>query len=49
MSYAHVISAQVDISIMHVKPIGRGRSQNYIPPEAKDALKKAAAAASVAK
>ncbi len=43
MSYAHVISAQADISIMHVKPISGGRSQNYMPPEAKDALKKAAA------
>ncbi len=39
MSYAHVISAQADISIMHVKPHNRGRSQNDMPPEAADALK----------
>jgi hypothetical protein len=41
MSSWHVISA-------HVKPQSGGRSQNYMPPEAADALKKAATAKSAA-
>ena len=44
MSYAHVISAQADMRVAHVKPRSGDRSQNYMPPEATDALKKAEAA-----
>lgn len=44
MSYAHVISVQADMCVAHVKPRSGGRSQNYMPPEAADALMKAEAA-----
>jgi hypothetical protein len=41
MSCARVISAQADMGVAHVKPRSGGRSQNYMPPEAADAIKKA--------
>ena len=48
MSSWHVISAQANMRVAHVKPQSGGRSQNYMPPEAADALKKAATAKSAA-
>ncbi len=44
MRSGHVISAQANMRVAHVKPRSGGRSQNYMPPEAADALKKAEAA-----
>jgi hypothetical protein len=44
MRSEHVISAQAHMRVAHVKPRSGGRSQNYMPPEAVDALKKADAA-----
>ncbi|MBI5918658.1 MAG: hypothetical protein HY849_04715 [Nitrosomonadales bacterium] len=41
MSGSQVISVQADMRVAHVKPRSGGRSQNYMPPEAKDALDKA--------
>lgn len=41
MICAHVISVQADMCAVHVKPRSGGRSQNYMAPEAKDALDKA--------
>lgn len=42
MSNSHVISVQADMCGAHVKPRSGGRSQNYMPPEAKEALDRAA-------
>ncbi len=44
MNCAHVISAQANMRYAHIKPRSGDRSQNYMPPEAADALKKADAA-----
>jgi hypothetical protein len=44
MSYGHVISVQADMGAAPVKPRSGDRSQNYMAPEAADALKKAEAA-----
>lgn len=41
MNCSHVISVQADMCCAHVKPRSGGRSQNYMTPEAKDALDKA--------
>ncbi len=41
MKFAYVISAQANMRLAHVKPRSGGWSQNYMPPEAKDALEKA--------
>jgi hypothetical protein len=41
---SHVISVEANMSVAHVKPRSGGSSQNYMPPEAKDALDKAAKA-----
>ena len=43
MRSGHVISAQA-MRVAQVKPRSGGRSQNCMPPEAADALKKAEAA-----
>jgi hypothetical protein len=43
MRSEHVISAQANMRLAHVKPRSGGRSQNYMPPEAADAIKKAEA------
>ena len=48
MRSEHVISAQANMRVAHVKPRSGGRSQNYMPPEAADALKKAEAAKTAA-
>lgn len=40
MNYGHVISVQADMGAAHVKPRSGDRSQNYMTPEAADALKK---------
>lgn len=37
----HVISVQANLCVTQVKPHCGGRSQNYMPPEAADAIKKA--------
>ena len=41
---SHVISAEANVRAANVKPQSGGHSQNYMPPEAKDALDKAAKA-----
>ncbi len=42
MSARHVISVQANLGLAKVKrAAARGRSQNYMPPEAAEALKKA--------
>lgn len=41
MSSTHVISAQADMRVAHVKQRSGGRSQNYMPPEAKQAVEQA--------
>lgn len=40
----HVISAQANLRPAQVKPHRGGCSQNYMPPEAADAIKKGGAA-----
>ena len=40
----HDISVQANMRTEHVKTRSGGRNQNYMPPEATDALKKAEAA-----
>ena len=44
---SHVISAEANVLAANVKPQSGGHSQNYMPPEAKDALDKAAKAQAV--
>ena len=41
MSAKHVISAKAHMRAAHVKPRSGGRSQNYMPPEAADAIEQA--------
>jgi hypothetical protein len=41
MNPRHVISAQAHVSAANVKPHRGGRSQNYMPPEAKHAVDQA--------
>ena len=45
---SHVISAEANVRAANVKPRSGGHSQNYMPPEAKDALDKAAKAQAAA-
>jgi hypothetical protein len=44
MNAQHVIPAQANFGIAEVKPRSGGRSQNYMPPEAAQALEQAAKA-----
>jgi cytochrome c-type biogenesis protein CcmE len=44
MSSTHIVSAEANVRAANVKPQSGGHSQNYMPPEAKDALDKAAKA-----
>lgn len=38
---AHVISVEANVRAANVKPRSGGRSQNYMPPEAKHAIEQA--------
>lgn len=44
MSISHGISVQANLCVAQVKPRSGGWSQNYMPPEAIDAINKAEAA-----
>jgi hypothetical protein len=49
MNMPEVISAQANVCAAKVKPRSGGRSQNYMPPEAKHAVEQAQKAQQVAK
>ncbi len=48
MMCAHEISVQANMRAAHVKPRSGGRSQNYMPPEAKAAIEQAQKSAATA-